>query len=369
MKHLNHFFPVFAKKKLYIEFIIFIFFVKFFFCTFTNKTYPNDMNQIAIIDLFCGGGGFSVGAAKCSKSNIILGVDNNPKKVSIFLDNFPKSKCVALDLCTENNVRIWTMITKLFKSSRCKHLHIHGSPPCLSQTRAAGSSRDTSETGVSFKHTQWFLRFIKLHKKRIHSWSMEQSGDGHELRELVTNIIGHDCSVILKAEEFGSPSLRRRLYSGEGWNVTPSVHRTSMKDVLPNLETNIHAMYSTTHSYKYCIDESNKIKYSTQKVNGGNRVRLLSEPGFAILASKTHYWCQIIKKQKPNPKWTNKDLFEFIDVRIVRPITPKENATLMSFPTTYKLPEDQISTAQLVIGDAVCPAISKAIVSSIKNYS
>lgn len=158
---------------------------------------------IRVLDLFCGGGGSSRGAAMAG-AEIACGVDANALAVEVYNDNFPG--CGVVDRITAE--------------SEPQRLDGHGpfdmilaSPECTSHTCARGRRAPCDDSRMTALHT---LRYVEHVQPRwlvienvVHMRTWER------YRELLREIekLGYGVTPqVLDASMFGVPQSRRRLF-------------------------------------------------------------------------------------------------------------------------------------------------------------
>ena len=122
------------------------------------------MKPIAVIDLFCGMGGFSQGAIEAG-AKVVLAVDLWEESLKVHYHNHPNTPIKRMTLGTKNQFSLFMREVQKWRKMGY-HVHIHGSPPCQALSNA--SSRDPSE-GMPL--VIWFLDLVKFTKPD--SWSIE----------------------------------------------------------------------------------------------------------------------------------------------------------------------------------------------------
>lgn len=125
------------------------------------------MDNITVIDLFCGAGGFSEGFRQ-QGFEIINGYDYWKPAVDTYSHNFGKDKGVLLNILdlTENI----DLIEALPNSDI-----ILGSPPCVSFSSSNRSGKADKSMGVTL--TETFLKIVAVKKfhpeSKLKAWFME----------------------------------------------------------------------------------------------------------------------------------------------------------------------------------------------------
>ena len=104
------------------------------------------LKPIAVIDLYCGMGGFTEGAVQAG-ATVILSADFWEPAVKVHKKNHPGIPCLQWELGTASD---WKLIKKYMDKYPNHHIHLHGSPPCQALSNA--SSTDASEGMVLVLH-------------------------------------------------------------------------------------------------------------------------------------------------------------------------------------------------------------------------
>lgn len=217
--------------------------------------------KVAVIDLFCGMGGFTQGALDAG-AKVVLAVDNWEYAVAVHRENHPNTPVWKMDLGRENQYVQFQRVVDHWKS-RGYHVHIHGSPPCQALSNA--SSRDASE---GMPMVLWFLDLVK--KCEPDSWSMEN------VVPVRKRLPEGTPSVVLNAADYGVAQTRRRCYAGEGWEAEPTHSKEEwlgVIDVLPHLSELVENVNPNARDRE--IDEPHRT--ITSRTNGQVRVLLRGE--------------------------------------------------------------------------------------------
>ena len=322
--------------------------------------------RIAVIDLFCGMGGFSQGAIDAG-AEVILSVDSWDNAVKVHKENHPDVKIIKMELGHPSHYR---MFKRLVDEYRAKgyHVHIHGSPPCQALSNA--SRRDASE-GMPL--VLWFLDLGE--RCDPDSWSMEN------VVPVRKRLPEGTPSVVLNSADFGVAQTRRRCYAGEGWVAEPSHLKEEwlgVIDVLPHLNDLIG--YAPANSMKSHFkhkriqdpfptvtsqsprqlrlmmdsgrssSKTSGINPRTGKKEGGSGplFREVNQPSYTVMSSP-----RVLKTDEPQK---------------IRSLTLPETLILQGFNPDYKL--DSAKTQKnrwTMVGNAVPPPVAAAVIRGVQN--
>jgi len=166
-----------------------------------------------VLDLFSGAGGFARGFQEAGFS-IILGLDNDRSAIRSFKLNFPKAIAVNEDIKEISGKDLAVMIGR-------RPRIIIGSPPCEPFT-GANPKREKNALDRLYKDPQGqltlhFIRIVGELKPDIFVMENVPAIAERELRYVIEDLfekIGYKNIYfnILKAEDYGTPSRRTRVF-------------------------------------------------------------------------------------------------------------------------------------------------------------
>ncbi|MCD6196505.1 MAG: DNA cytosine methyltransferase [Staphylothermus sp.] len=174
------------------------------------------MSRIKYIDLFCGAGGFSEGFHLVGKYELVLAIDNFRPAAQTFKANFPSATVLLEDI---KEITKYTLKEILGDLSSIDI--VIGSPPCEPFT-GANPRREKNPIDRLYKDpigqlTLHYIRLVGIIKPRI--FIMEnvpaimdnglERALKAEFRRIGYNKIYFN---VLKAEDYGSPSHRVRVF-------------------------------------------------------------------------------------------------------------------------------------------------------------
>jgi len=297
------------------------------------------MKRIQVVDLFCGLGGFSQGASE-AKCDVIVAIDCWDKSQKNHKINHPNCVHYTLKLGnTENSVdKIADLIRQHIDFS--KPWHLHGSPPCQKLSIA---NRKTGNVQEGMRLVFWYLDLVK--KLNPDTWSMEQVST---VRKYLPNWIPNIQT--LDASHYGTPQTRKRVFCGDGWviDISDKKQTISPNDVLKELHKEGDLIRGYSVNRPICVKGVYK---GLKKVVGVDGTRKITEPTFTICASAPLK----LEKQIGDNK-----------TKKIRSLTIQESLILQGFPKTYKI-EGFMKDKRTMIGNAVCPPVSRMIMNKIQN--
>ena len=379
---------------------------------------------VQVVDLFCGGGGFTEGAIRAN-AEVVLSIDCWDEAIEIHKANHPNVPC-------ENYTLGGSIVeTAAFIRSRLTpgaHFHLHGSPPCQKLSNASSSN---SEEGMIL--VNWFIDLVRYMKPD--SWSMEN------VVPVAKKIDKHRPGtpwVKLNSADFGVPQTRNRIFAGEGWVAEPTHTKedwVSVIEALPHLEGELsmtvnknikqrtvddpmrtitskspsqtrivsrrrkaneepqsytpdrpaHTITQVTHIMENIVVNtdgcSNSVSRRALSVD-----RSVSEPAKTVhnnrptlrnveyklealgANQKRHQDRSIEEPSKTicgSGNQVGARIFEHPKAVKIRSLTLSETAVLQGFDADMKLPYKRKKDAWTVLGNAVCPPVAEAIIRGI----
>jgi len=341
--------------------------------------------MIQIIDLFCGGGGFTKGCIE-SGHKPVLCVDNWDKAIHFHEVNFPEIPTLKLEL--GGDIQTTSHILEKY-IERDYHLHIHGSPPCQELSNASNHN-----SSIGYDMVKWFLKLVEYMKPN--SWSMENVLP-------VASFLEKDSIpyVKLNSANFGVPQTRKRIFAGQGWSAKETHTKeqwVSIIKALPHLEGELNEIVNKKIKQR-TIDEP--IRSITSKIPSQTRIvsrrkKADEKPQSYDLNSNSHCITSIphiiesgiflnnsghsISNSKrsssvdtpinePNKTLTNSNpslrLHEEQNYEKIRSLTLNETLILQSWNDAI-IPDMNKKDLFQIIGNMVCPLVAKAIIEGIK---
>ncbi len=373
--------------------------------------------KIVVVDLFCGGGGFSTGAVQAG-AVIALAMDLWTPAMKVHHANHPYVPFLQHEV---GDLDIDVALIKEYVQPYLDmgyHFHLHGSPPCQALSNA--SSRDPREGLPMVMH---YLDLVEVLEPD--SWSMENVVP---VRRFLPEGTPH---VTLDSADFGVSQKRRRCFAGEGWTVTKTNDNKKIKkpknpelpgyrsviDALPHLQNEFEEILADRGTpvlgvsqglWTRVINQAEEmisavmdsgrsnaptcgVNPQTGLKNGGSGplYRGLNEPSYTIMSNMRNIGMVVNNSACSNsnssrarssdadingPSQTvtgramtvRTNAVDGNSYRKVRALTIDEMALLQGFPVGYdfdvlKYTKDRVK----VVGNAVCPAVGKAVIDGI----
>ena len=285
----------------------------------------------ALVDLFCGMGGASCGAALAGVP-VLLAVDANEEALRTHAANHPNCQHQLADLPCELDLPRGPY-----------SLHVHASPPCQKFSSVNVRNVTEKDQAESLSLIEWSVRFAREHAT---TWSLEQVSSPH-VRSLLTSL--GVPFVVVDAADFGVPQHRKRIVAGsdcvvEGMRDKAEKFRQSGRPYatpatsLPHCE-GTHLRNGNTNAYLRGADGTHKLTRIT--ISCSRFHRPVTEPAYTVTASSPVRWW--------SEEWGG-----------CKSVSVSDLALLQSFPPTYLIHPVK-RHANREVGNALPPLVAKAI--------
>ncbi len=317
---------------------------------------PKHLTEFNMIDLFSGAGGLSCGLVMAG-FNPVASVEIMPEAVETYNYNFNKQKKLH-NITESKDIRNPEVKENLFKQIKNKHIHlIAGGFPCQGFSMAGNRIVDDERNSL-------YKEMLKIVEKIQPDFILMENVDG--LRTMLSGKIeqkiiddykkiGYNINVTtLNSADYGVPQIRKRvIFIGNKKGLTnfhpqPIYNQENYKTVAQALEP-----------YLYC-EENKSINHIFTKHNEKTKKALEQiEEGQSLYGNYSDAWKKVYWHK---PSCTVKENHGGVNVHPIhnRCMTPRELATLQSFPTDFIF--KGAKKWQLVqIGNAVPPLLGKAI--------
>jgi site-specific DNA-cytosine methylase len=304
--------------------------------TVQSITHPCDEEQLLVVDLFCGCGGFSTGAGLAG-ARVVLAVDCDRSALAYHRVNHRGCKHVNMVLGPRTEARLVELIRSVVPEGR--RWHLHGSPPCQLFSPMRNITKGKKPLS-GMQLVEWYVDFAR--RVSPTTWTFENVR-APEIKELfVRTNISHGYFNFVN---YGVPQTRKRCLAG-----STHIIREFQSD--PSLRT---------HPQLSPIDVLSPPPQATFiRASGGKCTesfyRSLSEPTWSLLCA-----CK--------PVYVSKER------SCVRVMHIQELLTLQTFPSSYRMKSrghlsllgTEADRVRLV-GNAVPPRIAEMLVSIASRF-
>lgn len=349
------------------------------------------MNNLSVIDFFCGAGGFSEGFRQ-QGFDIIQGIDNWKPAINTFNHNFGVDS-KAQDVTNFENI---DNIANIPDTDI-----IIGSPPCVSFSNSNKCGNANKSLGINL--IEIFLKTVAVKKhqpnSQLKAWFMENVTNSikytkdnytfidlnleawakkHNINPRKVAINFKDNQHILNSADFGVAQVRKRLFAGEVIQINsfPEIdiqsQRKSIRHIFryfpspvkqqkqitdPNYKITIDSKKLTDHFYDTGIYKSHWDYSQYCKTNHPYMGKMsfpenLDNPSRTVTATKLDNSREALVYISEIKRCGDGEY---------RTPTVREVAILMGFPITYQFMGLSENSKWRLVGNAVCPLVSSAI--------
>ena len=297
------------------------------------------------VDLFCGMGGASTGAASLGYK-IHLAVDSCERALSVHEMNHPGALHVCMRLPPPPSVG--TEALPLPASG--ERWHCHGSPPCTALSIVRTTACTTGQRNEGLALVRWYLDFaLTTHAT---TWSMEQVPTPPVMRVLHEYRARYGprriAFAVVDFATLGVPQTRVRVLAG-----TPKlIQRIQCMHCARRSVLSVIKTPRGTHIRSEKLYEGRPRKYATKRRKCGKHENCRS----------VHGLCYTVVAYKPL-RWATPTL----DRPLIR-LTVEETAALQTFsPHCFK--HHTASVANVQLGNAIPPLVMRHMMSSLYDAS
>lgn len=309
------------------------------------------------LDLFCGGGGSSVGA-QAAGADIVAGIDLDPVATATYAANFPRAHVVA---DRAENVDL----PALRRTIGAVDL-VLASPECRNHTCAKGAaSRDEASRATAFlvvdyvRHLRprWLVVENVVHMR---SWRRYE-----ELRRCLQNLGYHLREHVLDASRFGVPQSRRRLI------LVGDRNRPPPRDIAPHdsAAPTAASILDPTGTWKTSPLRHRRRARATLRRADRAFAKLGPTASFLLVYYSTDGCGGWQELRRPLRTVTTVDRFALVahigQEPRMRMLQVPELARAMGMPADFVLPTGTRRDQIRLLGNGVCPPVMTAVVNAL----
>lgn len=310
------------------------------------------------LDLFCGGGGSSIGA-QMAGAEIVAGIDCWDVAAECYQDNFPTALAINHDIRKISPRELLETVGSIDL--------LLASPECTSHTCAKGGRAGTERSRLTAHQV---TRFAKVFKPRwiiIENVVQMRLWDGYaQLQARLSRLGYHVTEQTLNAQDFGVPQSRRRLF-----NLCSLAGKVDPIKVVGGEAKAAKSVINSNGSYSFTpLFCPRRAKATTERAKRAMAV-IGKEHPFLIVYYGTDGSGGWQTVDRPLRTITTLDRFAYVRPSIkgheMRMLQPEELKLAMGFPETYKLNHGNRRDKVKLMGNAVCPPVMMAVVNSLLN--
>lgn len=307
-------------------------------------------DKIKVVDLFCGGGGFSTGFER-QNFEVLAGVDINDDSLETFEDNH-NSPSYNIDL---SDIEPGNLLNEI-NVQEDKLDGVIGGPPCQGFSQAGDRNPDDDRNKLVKNYFDIIgeiePEFFVM--ENVRAITYERNSYIIEYIEDRIEDLGYNYTRgVLNAANFGVPQTRKRLFI------------MGMKDNEPTLPNQTHTKEEWVGVNDVIDVPDGQIvsSYGTQETLRGDRnTRNTSQPSYTLRATR----CLVdIIPNDYEPPDEDQELPSITDVRIYR-FTEEDAAKVQSFPEGYNF-VGNLTSQRRQIGNAVPPKVAEMIAYEIED--
>lgn len=317
--------------------------------------------EIRAFDLFCGGGGSSIGAKQAGVTPV-GGVDAWDLATAAYKCNLPRTLTYTRDIRNLSPKRVLEDLGKIDL--------LIASPECTHHSVAKGNRpRDEESKQLAFQ----VIRYAAVLQPRwIVVENVIQMRTWHAFEKWRTRLtqLGYFIEpMTLDAQHYGVPQSRRRLYVVCSREQQPPIPRTYRR-----AERNVQYVLDRAHrgGWSYAFTPLNNGRRSPKTLERAERAisAVGKDQQFVMVYYGTDGSGGFQTVERPLRTITTLDRFALVRPNCVghemRMFQPPELALAMGFPENYRFPDEATRRDCIkLIGNAVCPPVMRAIVRSL----
>ncbi len=356
--------------------------------------FSHDSSKLAMIDLFCGAGGFAVGASWAGFESVI-GIDHLEPAMETWMYNHPNAIGCLGDIKQVDPEHL----KKILKEKGVNKIHlITGGVPCQGFSIANRKHNDNDERNFLFLE---YMRFVEVFTPDYiileNVSGMRSTAGGHFEKSIKAYMedLGYTVTIqMVNAADFGVPQIRQRLLfvgvrANKGFSepytfpigAFSDKHRTVAEAIsdLPQLGSNESCNHYTSPAeteYQKMMRGQGNISAISPAKQLFNHVAPNHLPDVLVKIANTEPGKPMYPKFKQRIRLRNdapsptqlaggiRPQFQFGHPTQVRGLTIRERARIQSFPDSYVFKGGTVQE-RVQTGNAVPPLLIYHITSLI----
>ncbi len=316
----------------------------------------NQLNKIRTLDLFCGAGGSSWGAAQAG-AQILAGFDKWELTGKVYHDNFPEATFYCVDLAEID--------PRNFNNEIGDIDLIIASPECTNHSPAKGNAERCEKSRETAFHVTRFAEAFRARWVIIENViSMRRWDRYSEFLRSLENLGYHFRECILDAADFGAPQSRRRLFILCDNQSEPTEIKPYKQEKLT-----VRSVITTNGTYHFTpLRNNGRAKATIERAE-----RAISELGpdaeFLIVyygSDQAGGWQSLDRSLRTI---TTLDRFAYVkptsEGHVMRMLQPEELKLAMGWPKKFRIEHGTRRDRIKMIGNAVCPNVMQAAVKTL----
>ncbi len=323
------------------------------------KGVERQVSPIRAIDLFCGAGGSSWGA-RLAGADIVAGFDRWDLAGEVHKRNFPEAQFLSGRLEDRDPANLKETLGRVDL--------ILASPECTNHSPAKGSQpRCEMSRGTAFQvaryaealQPRWLIIENVVNMRR---WARYE-----EFLATLKELGYHVSPQVLKADHFGVPTSRRRLFILCDKERMPS-------DVKPSSDVKVRAareIVDLNGNYRWSpLRTPRRAKATLERAERGIAAVGRNRPFLMVYYGSDHAggWQSL---DVPLRTITTVDRFAIVkpspEGHLMRMLQVPELKAAMGFPKAFKFPSGTRREQIHMIGNAVCPRVMRNAVATLRR--
>ncbi len=307
------------------------------------------------IDLFAGAGGFSEGATQAG-ATVLWAANHWPAAVEVHANNHPDT----FHMCQDLHQADWAAVPA--------HDVLLASPCCQGHSRARGKDRTHHDASRS---TAWaVISCMEYHQPKavvienvpeFRDWRFYQ-----QFISCITDGLGYSVSAqVIDAADCGTPQHRQRLFLVATQGDVPFDLGTPDRPHVPvkgliQWQTESEALLGLGRWSR--VDKPGRSTATLRRVANGRRAfgERFVMPFYGSGSGLTGR-----SLERPIGTITTRARWAVVDGPLMRMLSVDECRAAMGFPDGYRVPSTPIKLGHHLLGNAVCPPVSRWIMSQL----